>query len=136
MRTRYALDLAEVEPAIRAGIVEARQNGWNVTIAVVDDSGTLIQLTRMDDASPASVDTGIEKARAAGLTGVDTKLLEAMVKERPALTTMKRVAIEGGLPILFKGQKLGGVGVSGVQSHQDSQVAAVVIATLNAAFNS
>src|SRR3546814_16209828 len=69
--------------------------------------------------SPASVTTAIGKAQTAALIGMPTKLVEAMVTDRPGLLSMDRVAVEGGVPILFRGQKLGGIGVSGVQSSQD-----------------
>jgi glc operon protein GlcG len=133
MRMRFALGLAEAEAAIKAGHEEARRQGWLVTVAVVDDSGAVIQLSRMDEATPASVDAAIGKARSAALTGVDTKILEAMVKDRPALTTMDRIAIEGGLPVLHQRQRVGGIGVSGVQSHQDAQVASAAFAALTGA---
>jgi glc operon protein GlcG len=130
MRTRFALGLSEVETAVRAGCVEAQNQGWTVTIAVVGDPGTLIQLSRMDEASPASVTTATEKARSAALTGIETKILEALVKDRPALVTMGRVSIEGGVPIFYQGQKVGGIGVSGVQSQQDAQIANAALAAL------
>ena len=80
-------------------------------------------VSRLDDASPSSVNTAIEKARSASHTGLPTKALEAMIRERPGIVTLGRVAVEGGLPILYKGQRVGGVGVSGVKSDQDAEVA-------------
>ncbi|CAN5391880.1 heme-binding protein [soil metagenome] len=130
MRVRHALELSECDVAVVAGLAEAAREGWAVTIAMVDDSGTPIRLSRMDEASAASVSTAIEKARSAALTGVETKLMEAMIKDRPAVATMGRVAVEGGVPILHKGQRVGGIGVSGVQSHQDAQVAKATRAAL------
>src|SRR3546814_15085239 len=59
-----------------------------------------------------------------------SKLVEAMVTDRPGLLSMDRVAVEGGVPILFRGQKLGGIGVSGVQSSQDAQVAQAALAAI------
>ena len=132
MRTRYALTLAEAEAAVKAGLEEARREGWAVTIAVVDDAGFPILIARDDEATPLSVKTAIEKASSAGTTGLDTALLEGMIAKRPALVTMGRVAIEGGVPVLYKGQKVGGAGVSGVQSHQDAQVARAGVAAIDA----
>jgi glc operon protein GlcG len=108
---------------VRAAQAHARLNGWAVTIAVVDDGGTPIIVSRLDEASPTSVSTSIEKARSAGLTGLPTKALESMIGDRPALITLGRVAVEGGLPILHQGQRVGGIGVSGVRSDQDAAVA-------------
>ncbi|WP_313802483.1 GlcG/HbpS family heme-binding protein [Sphingobium sp.] len=130
MRSRFVLDLKEAEAAVAAGHAEAASNQWPVTVAVVDASGAVILLSRMDDASSASVSTAIEKARTAALVGIPTKLIEAMIKDRPGLLSMDRVAVEGGVPILFHGQKLGGIGVSGVQSHQDALVAEAALAAL------
>jgi glc operon protein GlcG len=123
MRTRFALELAEAEAMVAAAQTHARAHGWAVTTAVVDDAGTPILISRIDEASPASWTTAIEKACSAALTGFSTKALEEMVRERAALLTLSRVAIEGGLPILHKGQKIGGIGVSGVRSDQDAAVA-------------
>ena len=123
MRSKYLLSSSEAQTIVSAAQAHADRNGWAVTVAVVDDSGTPIVISRLDDAAPSSVNTAIEKARSAATTGLPTKLLETMVRERPALVTLGRVAVEGGLPILYKGQRVGGVGVSGVKSDQDAQVA-------------
>ncbi len=125
MRTRYALGLAEAEAAVRAGCDEATDRGWAITVAIVDDAGVPIHLSRMDDASPGSVSTAIEKARSAAFTGIETKILEAMISDRPALVTLGRVAVEGGLPIGHNGQRIGGIGVSGAQSGQDAHIAGI-----------
>lgn len=130
MRTRFALELNDIEAAMAAGLAEAERNQWQVTIAIVDAAGIPILLKRMDDASPVSVKTAIEKATTSALIGVPSKLVEMMVTERPALLSMDRLAVEGGIPILYKGQKLGGIGVSGVQSHQDAQVGEAALAAL------
>lgn len=123
MRTRYLLNLSEAQAIVGAAQAHAIRNGWAITIAVVDDGGTPIIVSRIDDAPPSSVNTAIEKARSAANTGLPTKALEAMIGERPGLVTLGRVAVEGGLPIRFKGQRVGGVGVSGVKSDQDAEVA-------------
>jgi glc operon protein GlcG len=115
--------LSDAEAVMRAALGHARANGWLVTVAVVDEAGTPIMTARLDEASPASFATAIEKARSAALTGLSSKLLEAMVGERPALVTLGRVSIQGGLPILHEGQRVGGIGVSGVRSEQDEAVA-------------
>jgi uncharacterized protein GlcG (DUF336 family) len=123
MRTRYLLSLSEAQTIVSAAQAHANLKGWAVTVAVVDDNGTVINVTRFDDAPPSSVTTAIEKARSAANTGLPTKLLEDMIRERPGIATLGRVAVEGGLPILYKGQRVGGVGVSGVKSDQDAEVA-------------
>jgi glc operon protein GlcG len=121
--TRFALSLTEAETMVRAAQARALQNGWHVTVAIVDDSGTPLLVSRLDESSPASVQTAIDKAACAALTGLPTKAIESMVGARPALVTLNRVAVEGGLPILHRGQRVGGIGVSGVRSEQDSEIA-------------
>jgi glc operon protein GlcG len=130
MRIRHALDLKESVAAVEAGVEYARQKGWSVTVAIVDDSGFPLHLSRMDEASVASVEGAIQKARSAALTGVETKVLEAMITSRPAVATMGRVAVEGGVPIRHQGQRVGGIGVSGVQSHQDAEVAHAALSAM------
>lgn len=131
MRTRYVLSLSEAQTIVSAAQAHANLNGWAITVAVVDDSGTAILVSRLDDAPPSSVNTALEKARSAANTGLPTKLLEAMIRERPGIVTLGRVAVEGGLPILYKGQRVGGVGVSGVKSDQDAEVAAAGLQALD-----
>ena len=123
IRTKYLLNLSEAQTIVSAAQAHANHNGWAITVAVVDDSGTPIIVARLDDASPSSVNTAIEKARSAANTGLPTRVLEAMIRERPGIVTLGRVAVEGGLPILYRGQRVGGVGVSGVKSDQDAEVA-------------
>lgn len=123
MQTRFTLELREAELIVAAAQAHARSSGWPVTIAVVDDAGNPILVSRLDGTTPASIDTAIHKARAAALTGIPTSTLESMVRDRPALVTLSRVAVEGGLPILHQNQRVGGIGVSGVRSEQDAMVA-------------
>lgn len=123
MYLQYKLQLHEASEGVAAGHKVARENGWPVTVAVVDECGFPILVARMDGASVVSVDTAIEKARSAAYTGMETKFLEELIRARPAVVTMKRVAVEGGIPILHKGTRVGGIGVSGVMSDQDAVVA-------------
>lgn len=127
MRTRFALDLAEARTAVDAGIAFATRQGWAVSIAVVDDSGNPILVQRMDEASPTSFSSAIEKARSAAFSGIPTKSMEAMFTARPALMTLGRVAVEGGVPIIHQGQRVGGIGAGGVRSDQDAAVAAAAL---------
>ena len=126
LRTRPCLSRDICDEALVIGLGHAAAQRWNVTIAIVDDAGVPVHLSRMDDASPASVETATQKAKSSALTGADGKLLEAMIGERPALATMGRVAVEGGVAILWQGLCVGGIGVSGVQSSEDAAVAVIV----------
>lgn len=122
--------MTEAQIAITVGCETATRAGWAVAIAVVDDSGFPVMLARMDGASPVSVDTAIEKARSAALTGLETRVLEDIIRERPGVATMKRVAVEGGVPIRWSGQRVGGIGVSGVLSDQDAVIANAALEAL------
>ena len=131
MRTKNCLSLDDANRVIAAAKAEAAKNKWAVTIAVVDDSGILLALERLDTATAQSPDIAILKARAAALGRVPSKALEEMVKDRPALGTFpNRAPVQGGLPIFYQGECVGGVGVSGVKSSEDEQVAAAGIAAL------
>jgi glc operon protein GlcG len=124
MRNKWCLTAEDASKIVAACKVEARKNGWNVSIAVVDDGGSLIHLERLDGAPPQSPTVATAKAWTAAATRTPTKNLEDIVKERPATAEFPgRLAVQGGLPILHQGECVGAVGVSGVKSHEDEQVA-------------
>ncbi|SCW80289.1 glc operon protein GlcG [Sphingobium faniae] len=135
MYARHVLGSDDCRIAMDAALNYAQAQQWRVTVAIVDNGGGLLALVRMDTASVGSIDGAIEKARSAALTGVETRFLEQMVAERPAIVTMRRVAVEGGLPLLYDGQCMGGIGVSGVQSHQDAEVARTGVLAAAAQWN-
>ena len=118
-----------VRKALVAAEAEARRNGWNVSIAVVDPAGTLLGFLKMDDASAASVEVSQAKARSAGRFRRATKVFEESVAGgRAAIMSLSGVvAIEGGVPMLLDGKVVAAVGVSGATSAQDGQVAAAGI---------
>lgn len=110
---------------------EAEANQWAVSIAIVDDGGYLLGLERLDGAFPHSAEIAIHKARSSAVMRLPTKVLEDIVKERPALMTMPGVLrVQGGLPIQHGADCIGAVGVAGVASGHDEQVAAAGIAAL------
>jgi|SRR5215469_1503502 len=124
MRSKMCLTADDAAKIVTAAKAEARKNNWNVTIAVVDDGGFLLHLERLDGAPAQSATIATAKAWTAAATRTPTKALEDIVKERPATAAFPgRVAVQGGLPILHQGECVGGVGVSGVKSHEDEQVA-------------
>jgi glc operon protein GlcG len=110
---------------------EAARNKWNVTIAVVDDAGFLLHLERLDGAGPMTAEVATGKARTAAVTRRATKAWEDMVKDRPVfLKFPENLPIQGGVPIMYQGDCVGAIGVSGVQSHQDEQIANAGVAAL------
>lgn len=131
MRTRPSLTAADAERMLTAAKAEAAQRGWNVAIAVVDEGGFLLRLERLDGAGLQTPEVATQKARTAALSRMPTKRLEEITRERPAMLRFPdRLAIQGGLPIMHDGECVGGIGVSGVQSHEDEVVAAAGLAAL------
>ena len=111
---------------------EARKNNWNVVIAVVDDGGHLVYLQRIDGTQTGSIDVAIGKARTSAAFKRPTKVFDELAKTRPSITSISpnAVLLEGGVPVVVGGQMVGAVGVSGVTSQQDAQIAEAGIAAL------
>ena len=133
MDTKPYLSLADVKRIAAASEAEAQANKWAVVIAIVDDGGHLLWLQRLDGAAPVSAEIAPAKARTAALGRRESKVYEEMINQGrtsflsvPALEGM----LEGGVPILVNGQCVGAVGVSGVKSSEDAQIARAGIAAL------
>ncbi|HEX4782677.1 MAG TPA: heme-binding protein [Usitatibacter sp.] len=130
------LTLEAARVAIAAAEAEALRNQWRVVIAVVDEGGHAIALARLDGAQWSSVDTAVEKARAAVAWKRPTRLLEESVnKGRFAFLSITQgmAALQGGVPIEVDGAIVGAVGVSGVRATDDEQVALAGVGALLAA---
>ena len=134
MKNRPYLLLADVQRIGDAARAEAAANGWAVTIAIVDDGGHLLWLQRLDDAAPASAHIGPAKARTAALGRRETRLYEEMINQgrHSFLSAPLEGMLEGGVPVVVDGQCVGAVGVSGVKSSEDAQIARAGIAALGA----
>ena len=126
------LSLQAAKTMAAAAEAKARENDWNVAIAIVDAAGELILFHRLDQTQPASLDIAIGKARTAARFRRPTKVLEdAVAGGRTVLLAVDDVVpLEGGLPIVVDGRVIGAVGVSGVTSQQDAQVAQAAIDAL------
>jgi len=131
MKTRPMLTLDDCRKISAAAEQEARKNNWNVCIAILDDGGHLLHLVRMDGATPANARIAIEKGRTAAETRRSTANWQERVAKRVELLRMPGVTpVQGGLPIVMEGTCVGAVGISGVQSHEDEQIAAAGIKAL------
>lgn len=131
MRTKPSLTAADAERMLVAARAHADQHGWKVSIAVVDEGGFLLRLERLDGAGLQSPEVATMKARTAALSRLPTKRLEEITRERNAMLRFPdRLPIQGGLPIMHDGECVGGIGVSGVQSHEDEDVASAGLAAL------
>ena len=133
MKTRAMLTLEDCKRIAAAAEAEAKGNNWNVCVAILDDGGHLLHLFRMDGATPANSRIAIEKGRTAAETRRSTAMWEDRVKGgRMVMLKMPGVTpVQGGLPIVIDGECVGAVGVSGVQSHEDEQIAKAGIAVLS-----
>ena len=122
---KKTLSLEAAEKVITAAKAEAKENHWKMVIAVVDDGGNLIALERMDGAQLGSLEVASGKAKTALNFLRPTKAWEEVAKTRPSIVSLTPTAtlIEGGIPVVYQGQVIGAVGVSGASSVQDAQVA-------------
>ena len=132
MRTKSVLTSADVQKMMAACKAEAEKNKWPVTIAIVDDSGAALLLERLDSAGAISATVAMGKAQTSALTKRPSKFFEDRVKERPGFVTFPTpgVMFQGGVPIVHQGECVGAIGVSGVQSHEDEQVAQAGVSAL------
>jgi len=128
------LELSDVKLIADAAESEALRNQWAVTIAIVDDGGHLLWLQRLDGAPALSAHIAPAKAHTAALGRRESKSYEDIINGgRTAFLTVPGVdgLLEGGVPILRDGLCLGAVGVSGVKSSEDAQIARAGIAALD-----
>lgn len=116
-----------------AGEAEARENGWNVAIAIVDASGGLILFHKLDETRPGSIAVAQAKARTAALFKRSTKAMEEAIAagKQAFLAVEGIVPMQGGLPVIVDEKVIGAVGVSGVTSAQDEQVAQAALRGLS-----
>ena len=131
MRQKPCLTAADAERIMIAARRFADERQWRVTIAVVDDGGYLLRLERMDGASLQTPEVATMKARTSALSRGPSKRMEDLVRERPGMLRFPdRLPIQGGLPLMHDGECVGGIGVSGVQSSEDEEIAAAGVSAL------
>lgn len=133
MKTKSILESTEVKVIAAAAEAEALKNNWAVSICIVDDGGHMLSFQRLDGAAPVSAHIAPGKAATAALGRRESKAYEDMINggrvsflSAPGLEAM----LEGGVPIIKDGQCLGAVGVSGVKSNEDAQIAKAGIAAI------
>jgi len=131
-----AITLEQARKVIAAAEVEAKKNNWPVAIAVVDGSGFLVAFQRLDNTQLGSVEVSLEKAKTSALFRRPTKAFEDVLAmgggNLKVLKLPGALPIEGGLPILVDGKVIGAIGVSGVKSTEDGQIAAAGLEALKA----
>lgn len=133
MQSKAVLTSTEIDLILAAASREAEANNWAVTIAIVDDGGHPLGLLRLDDCAPVSAYIATEKARTAALGRRESRVYEEMINGGRTSFLSAPVlqgTLEGGVPVIVGGQTIGAVGVSGVKSNQDAQIAMAGIAAL------
>ena len=131
MKSRKYLTAVDCTKLSSAAEEFARRKAWNVTVAIVDDGGHLMHFTRMDGTTPANAEIALQKARTSALTRHPSRIWEERIAAgRLSMLGMPVLPVQGGVPIIVEGHCLGGVGVSGVQSHEDEEVALAGIAAI------
>lgn len=125
LASRAALTLEIAKRISAAAEAEAMKNKWTVAIAIVDEGGHLVHLAKIDDTQYGSIDVAIQKAQTSAAFKRPTKVFEdAIAGGRNAIIGLKgALPLEGGVPIIWEGKVIGAVGVSGVKSIEDAQVA-------------
>jgi len=133
--TKY-ITLEDAKKAMAAGEAEARKNNWNVAIAILDAGANLILFQKIDDTQLGSVAIAIGKAKTAVHFKRPSRAIEEIISGgRQAFIALEGVTpLQGGLPVMADGKLIGAVGVSGVMSSQDEQVAQAAIDVLNSLF--
>lgn len=128
MQMRPALTLDDAKKLLAAAEEEARRNGWDITVAVLDNGGKLIALHRMDGARPGNAEIAIGKATTSAMTCRPSSVWERWIEgPHKAYATFPVLASAGGVPIIIDGHCVGAIGVSGVKAAEDEQVAATAI---------
>jgi glc operon protein GlcG len=131
MKTKHYLTLSDLKTIAAGAEAEAVKNGWKVCIAIVDDGGHTLWLQRLDGAAPISAEIAPGKARTAAIGARPSKVYEDMINGgRYSALKMPNLPLEGGVPIVVEGHCIGAVGVSGVKSSEDAQIAEAGIKAL------
>jgi uncharacterized protein GlcG (DUF336 family) len=133
MISKPSLTLSDVKSIAAAAEQEALTNRWAVSIAIVDDGGHLLWFQRLDGAAPISAHIAPAKARTAALGRRESRVYEEMINGgRVSFLSAPEIdgLLEGGVPLMANGHCLGAVGVSGVKSSEDAQIAKAGVAAL------
>jgi len=133
MKNKAMLTAEDVKKILSAAEAHAVKNGWAVTISVVDDGGHALGMLRLDDAAPISSHIAPAKAKTAALGRRESGVYEEIINNgRVSFLSAPHIEgmLEGGVPVVVDGHVVGAVGVSGVKSSEDAEVARAGIAAL------
>ena len=131
MITKPALTLDDAKQFLAAAEDEAGRNAWEVVIAIVNDGGRIVAVHRMDGARPGNDDIALAKANTSAMTCRPSAVWEHWIEtDHKAYATFPFLAAKGGLPIIIDGHLVGAMGISGVKSFEDEQIAMHAIKTV------
>jgi len=133
MKNKAYLEISDIKSIASAAEAEALKNHWAVSIAIVDDGGHLLWFQRLDGAAPISSHIAPAKAHTAAVGRRETKVYEDMINAGRysfLSATLIHGMLEGGIPIVKDGETLGAIGVSGVKSSEDAQIAKAGLAAI------
>lgn len=133
MKSKPVLEFSDLQRIATAAQLYAQGKQWAVCIAIVDDGGHLLHLQRLDGTAATAAYIATAKANTAALGRRETKVYEDIINGgRTSFLSAPMIhgMLEGGVPIMVNGQCLGAVGVSGVKSSEDAEVANAGIAAL------
>ena len=128
MRSRLSLTLDDASAILGAALAHARSIGKNVSIAVVDDTGSPLAFLRMDGARAYTADLASRKARVSAMVGAPTSVIAAVAKDQPASPDM--AVAGGGFPAVHGAECVGAIGVSGAKPEEDEAIARAGLAAL------
>lgn len=126
MQTKHYLTLSDAEFLLNEAQQYAIQKQFHISICIVDETGNLLTMKRMDGASPMTANLALEKAKCSAVSRRPSAVFENLIKNgQMGFLTMETFSgmLEGGEPIMYEGQLVGAVGVSGVKSFQDAEIA-------------
>jgi uncharacterized protein GlcG (DUF336 family) len=133
MQSKPFLTLEDIKKIAAGAEAEALRNNWAVSFAIVDDGGHLLWFQRLDGAAPTSSYIAPAKAKTAALGRRESKVYEDVINNgRVSFLSAPEIEgmLEGGVPVVVDGHVIGAVGVSGVKSNEDAQIAKAGIAAL------
>jgi glc operon protein GlcG len=132
MQQKWILGAEDIMRVAEASRTVAAREGWAVSIAVVDAAGDLLHFQRLG-ARVSTIEVAIAKARTAAFTLAPSAAFEQRARDNPNFLALREyMPLQGGVPLMYRGECVGAVGVSGVKAEQDEQVARAGSDTLGA----
>ncbi|WP_130802939.1 GlcG/HbpS family heme-binding protein [Acinetobacter ihumii] len=130
MKTKHYLTLTDADVLMNRAIELSYERGFNMSISIVDDAGALMMMKRMDGATPLTAHLSLEKAKCSAMSRRPSKFYEDIIRNgQMGFLTLESVSgmLEGGEPIIYEGQLIGAIGISGAKAFEDADIAQTTI---------